>query len=289
MSFRILFWAILFFAVFPTNATFSAARAGENSQIKSGFDLLYQLKFEEARREFTNWQKENPKDPLGYVALAASYLFEEFLAQRVLTSEFFLDDNRLLGGIRGKPDEGRKSNFLSANRTGRELALKLLDADPRDTEALFAMTIATGTRADFTAILEGRQLESLALIKEAEGYAKQLLVLQPDQADGWLSLGVANYILGSLPAYKRFFLWFRQIHGDKVIGMEQLRLTAEKGYYLKPFAQIFLALAAMREGRENVARSLLRDLVAQFPSNPLFQEELVRLNKNCAVSIDGGQ
>jgi hypothetical protein len=289
MSFRILFWAILFFAVFPVNATFSAARAGETFQIKSGFDLLYQLRFEEARREFTNWQQKNPKDPLGFVALSASYLFEEFYAQRVLTSEFFLDDDRLLGGIRGKPDEGRRSNFLSSNQTGRDLALTRLSADPRDAEALFALTIATGMRADFAAILERRQLKCLALIKEADGYAKQLLVLQPDQADAWLSLGAANYILGSLPAYKRFFLWFGRIRGDKAIGMQQLRLTAEKGYYLKPFAKIFLALAAMREGQEDIARSLLRDLVTQFPSNPLFHEELARLNKHYAVSIDGGQ
>jgi hypothetical protein len=283
-----IFSAVLII-VFLANSSSFKVHASEKPQIKSGFDLLYRLKFDEARRQFTDGLQEDPENPLGYVALSACYLFEEFYIQRVLTSEFFLDDERLLGGIRGKPDEGRKSNFLAANQKGRELALKQLGANPHDADALFALTIATGMRADFAAILDKRMMESLSLIKEAEGYANKLLVLRPDEADAWLSLGAANYIIGSLPAYKRFVLWFGRIRGDKTRGMEQLRSAAEKGYYLKPFAEIFLALAALREGQEDLARSLLSDLVDRFPENPLFREELARLDNHHASSNNGGQ
>ena len=144
-------------------------------------------------------------------------------------------------------------------------------------------------QADFVSILEKRQLESLSLIKEAEGYAKRLLALQPDEADAWLSLGAANYIIGCLHTYKRFFLWFGRIHGDKSLGMEQLQITAEKGHYLKPFAEIFLALAAMREKQEDVARKQLLDLATRFPQNPLFQEELARLGTHYVISKNAGQ
>jgi hypothetical protein len=233
------------------------------------------------------WQQANPNDPLGYEAMAASYLFEEFYDQHVLTSEFFLDDKRLLGGIQGKPDEGRKINFNAASRKGRDIALKRLSEAPQDPNALFSLSIAAGMQADFEAILERRQLESLSLVKEAEGYAKQLIALQPENADAWLSLGVANYIIGSLPAYKRFFLWFGRIHGDKRLGMEQLQITAEKGHYLKAFAEIFLALAAMREKQDDVARNQLLDLVAHYPENPLFQRELARLGSHFATSNNG--
>ena len=219
--------------------------------------------------------------------MAASYLFEEFYDQHVLTSEFFLDDKRLLGGIQGKPDEGRKINFSTAIWKGRDIALKRLGEAPQDPNALFSLSIAAGMQADFEAILERRQLESLSLIKEAEGYAKQLIALQPDNADAWLSLGAANYIIGSLPAYKRFFLWFGRIHGDKRLGMEELQITAEKGHYLKPFAEIFLALAAMREKQDDVARNLLLDLAVRYPENPLFQRELARLGSHYAGSSNG--
>jgi len=135
-------------------------------------------------------------------------------------------------------------------------------------------------KSDFLSILEKRQMESLSMIKKAESSAKQLLKLQPDRADAWLSIGAANYIIGCLPAYKRFFLWFRRIQGDKNLGMEQLKIAAERGHYLKPFAKIFLALAALREGEMDVARSQLRDLASSFPQNPLFRAELARLETN---------
>jgi hypothetical protein len=275
MSSHPLFSAILILLAVQTNEP--VALAHDKPQIERGFSLLYELKFEDARAQFIAWQQTNPKYPLGHTAIAASYLFEEFYDQHVLTSEFFLDDDRLLGGIRGKPDEGRKTNFETANRKGKELALERLGENPRDADALFALSIAAGMQADFAAILERHQLESLSLIKEAESYAKRLLAFKPDEADAWLSLGAANYILGSLPAYKRFFLWFSGIHGDKNLGMKQLQIAAERGHYLKPFAQIFLALAAMREKQMDLARNQLQDLAAHYPENPLFREELTRL------------
>ena len=52
------------------------AVAAAKPQIESGFNMLYELKFGEARRQFADWQETNPRDPLGYEATAASYLFE---------------------------------------------------------------------------------------------------------------------------------------------------------------------------------------------------------------------
>jgi hypothetical protein len=265
---------------FHETTTLSAfAQARAKTLIEVGFDHLYELRFGEARRQFTEWQGTHPNDPLGDVSLAASHLFEEFYRQRVFTSEFFLDDKRLLGGIKGKPDESRKAHFNQANQRARDLAGRRLKANPRDPDALFALTLVTGMQADYAGILEKRQMESLRLIKEAGGYAKKLLAVRPDAADAWLALGAANYIIGCLPAHQRFFLWFGRVRGNKRLGMEQLRMTAEKGHYLKPYAKIFLALAAMREGLEEVARKQLSDLAAQYPANPLFSDELARLNR----------
>jgi hypothetical protein len=66
-------------------------------ELDAGFRLLYQLKPAEARTQFAARQKTHPEDPLGSAADAASYLFEECYRQGILTSEFFLDDDRFLG------------------------------------------------------------------------------------------------------------------------------------------------------------------------------------------------
>ena len=246
-------------------------------EIDAGFQELYQLRFSEGRAQFAVWQEKHPDDPLGDVSIAASYLFEEFYRQGVLSSSFFLNDKRLLGGIEGKPDETRAANFRSANQRAKEIALQRLKLDPHNPSALYALTLATGMEADYSGILEKHHLESLRLIKQAEGYAKELLAVQPDAEDAWLALGAADYIFGSLPAHKRFFLQFGGIHGDKNVGLDELRRAAEKGHYLKPYAKMLLGLASLREMQEEVARKEFADLAIEFPANPLFSLELARL------------
>jgi hypothetical protein len=247
-------------------------------EIDAGFRELYELRFAEARERFAAWQGQHPNEPLGEVSIAASYLFEEFYRQGVLSSDFFLNDKRLLGGIEGKPDENRDRGFLIANSRAQELALERLKMDAHDPGALYALTLAAGMEADYLSFLQKRNLESLHWIKQAERYARELLMVQPDAQDAWLALGAADYIIGSLPAHKRFFLRFDGVHGNKNAGLAELRRTAEHGHYLKPYGMMFLGLAALREKQQEVARGEFTALAAEFPGNPLFAAELARLN-----------
>jgi hypothetical protein len=248
------------------------------SEIDTGFHLLYELKFAEAREHFQGFANTHPDDPLADVSIAASYLFEEFWRQGVLTSDFFLNDKRFLSGIAGKPDEEQTQRFQQANGRARETALRRLQADPHDADALYVLTLSTGMQADYVGILEKHQLESVHFIKEADGYAKELLKLRPDAQDAWLALGASDYILGSLSAPKRFMLRFGGVHGNKKVGLDELGRAAANGRYLKPYAKMLLALASLREKQPDVARTLLAELADEFPANPIFAAELVRLS-----------
>jgi hypothetical protein len=258
------------------------AFASSAPDLDAGFRRLYELNFPAARAQFSAWQQAHPGDPLGAASEAASYLFEEFYHQGVLTSEFFLDDKRLLGGITGKPDQTRRKEFLAAIERAQQQSRQQLAQHPRDPNALFALTISIGMLADYLGILEKRQLDSLRYLREAERHAKDLLAVRPDSADAYLALGAANYIIGCLPTHTRFFLWFGGIHGDKPGGMKQLQMAAERGHYLAPFAKTLLALAALREKQYGVARANFQALVAEFPQNPLFTRELAKLNRPAA-------
>jgi hypothetical protein len=241
-----------------------------------GFNLLYQQKFTQARETFGDWQSHNPEEPFGEVAVAASYIFEELYRQGVLTSDFFLNEKKFLHGIDGKPDPVRTKNFREALTRARALAKQRQKTNPKDPEALFALTLAAGMESDADAILEKRQLDGLKRMKEANEYAKQLLAQRPDAADAYVAPGIANYIIGSLNPGYRFALWFGGIHGDKKLGMEQVAKTAENGRYLRPFAKIMLALAARREKQNALAQKLLRELSEEFPSNDTFAAEYAK-------------
>ena len=141
-------------------------------------------------------------------------------------------------------------------------------------------------QADYASLIDKHQLDSLKKIREADTYSKKLLVVAPDAADAYLGLGTANYIIGSLPGIKKFFLGFAGIHGDKKAGIQQLEIAADRGHYLRPFAKILLALAALREKKPEVARAQLNELVAEFPENPLFASELAKLKDIRGALID---
>jgi hypothetical protein len=257
-------------------AAFSAPP--ETPELDAGFHLLYELKLVEARALFKAWLHSHPADPLGSASEAASYLFEECYRQGVLTSAYFLDDKRFLGDIPLKPDPELRAAFFAADKQAQGLARFRLKTNPDDTNALFAMSLSAGMEADYASLIDKRQLESLRMIRDADKYAKKLLAVAPELSDAYLTLGAANYIIGSLPAPKRIFLFFAGIHGDKSGGIQQLEVAAAHGHYLRPFAKILLALAALREKKPDVARTQFGELVAEFPQNPLYSSELTRLN-----------
>jgi len=253
------------------------AEAWRVPELDAGFRLLYELKPEQARTRFEAWKKSHPEDPLGSASEAASYLFEECYRQGVLTPEFFLDNKRFLGDVPLHPDPKLRAAFFGAVNQAQRLAQLRLQADPDDANALFAMVLSLGMQADYASLIDKHQLDSLRMIREADKYAKKLLRIAPDAADAYLGLGTANYVIGSLPRLKKFFLGLAGIHGDKKAGIRQLEIAAERGHYLRPFAKILLAMAALREKKPEVARTQLKELVAEFPENRLFASELAKL------------
>jgi len=261
----------------PATTTIGPIQLSSQPEIDAGFRLLYELKFAEAREVFTRWEKNHPEEGLGPAAEAASYLFQEFDRQGVLTSEFFMDDNRLLGGIQGAPDPRMRDGFLAADRRAQNLSRAKLKTDPNNADALFALTISTGLYADYASLVEKRQIETLRLIREADTVAKDLLAVSPSAADAYVALGKANYIMGCLPGYKRFLIRFGGFRGDRALGMQQLGLTAAGGHYLKPYAKLTLGLAAMREKQWDLARTEFEQLTAEFPTNAKFARELGKL------------
>jgi hypothetical protein len=254
-------------------------------ELDAGFRFLYEMKLEEAHKQFRARQKSHPEDPLGSASEAAAYLFEECYRQGVLTSQFFLDDKRFLGQIPLKPDPELRAAFFATDKQAQDLAQLQLKTNADDPNALFAMTLSLGMEAEYASLIDKHQLDSLKKIRQADTYSKKLLKIAPEAADAYIGLGTANYFIGSQPTLKRFLLVFAGIHGDKKVGLQQIEIAADHGRYLRPFAKIMLALAALREKRPEVARTQLLELVMEFPENPLFASELAKVKVSSLVVI----
>jgi hypothetical protein len=264
----------------PSPSQEPSMRAGPS--LDAAFNQMYRLHFDAARTEIHAYEGLHPDDPMAITTESASYLFEEFSAKGVFTSAFFLDDKRLLVGVEGSVDANRNPNFLAANHRARDLANSHLHENSRDTRALLSLAMADGMESDYDALIEKKQIASLQMMKQADAEATRVLALDATAKDAYVSLGVANYIIGCLPGYKRALLWFGNVHGDRLRGIDLMQNAATGGHYLQPFAKVMLALAYEREHHFDLAAALLDDLTHSFPDNPHFAEEYAIAQRNSA-------
>jgi hypothetical protein len=262
--------------------TLEAAQATktESSGLDRGFRQLYDLNFPGAQKEFESWEKEHPENPMGPVAEAAGILFSEFNRLGVLEAQFYENDSVFAARKKYEANPQQRARFEQRLDRAEALARAKLARDPRDRDALLAMTLATGLRSDYAALIEKRNLASLHYTKEATAWAGQLLATDPTCYDAHLATGISRYIIGSMAAPVRWILRIGGVSGDKREGIAELRTTAAKGQLLAPFARILLAIAYVREKDVPEARLLLASLQKDFPNNPLFERELARLDRN---------
>jgi hypothetical protein len=291
-TFFALFTALLILAIVaPTTRAQEVTPAfSKDPDLEAGYRDLYQRQFVEARSTFTKWISQHPDEAFGHVSLAASYLFEELFVQGVLTSDYFCDDKRFVGGITGVPDPERIKNFNLEIAQARTLAQQRIKKNSKDPEGLYVMTLVAGMESNANSMLLKKHIDALKFLKEANANATSLLVQRPDAYDAFVALGSANYIIGSLSGSARFLLWFGGIHGDKVLGMQQVTKTADNGHYLRPFAKILLSLSARREKQDAIAQKYLKELTEEFPSNPLYSAEYAKaLGRPIPASLGPGK
>ncbi len=244
-----------------------------------GFHLLYNLDFSGAHTVFASYEESHPEDPLGPTSDAAGLLFSEFHRLGVLESQFFEDDKKFEDRAKLSPDPGVRARFDAAIAKAESLVTGRLAKDPKDKNSLFAMTLCNGLQADYAALIEKRNVASLRYTKESAKWADKTLAVDPQLYDAHIAGGISKYIVGSMVAPVRWLVRLGGVAGDKQEGIKELKLVADRGHYLAPFADILLAIAYVRDHDKQHARQLLAQLHDEFPANPLFPQEMARLDK----------
>jgi hypothetical protein len=271
---------LLIFAILGTSAAVAAPNIPApsfNALIDRGFRQMYDLNFDEAHKTFAEWERDHPADPIGPVSNAAAYLFAEFDRLNILHSEFFVENSMFHRRPKVTPDPAVRQAFDQELDKSAGLSDKILLQTPDDPDALFAKILTLGLRADYEALIERREFEAMKVIKSSRATAEKLLMIQPNYYDAYLAIGVENYLFSLKAAPVRWILQAGGAQTDRDRGVEDLRLTAEKGRYLNPYARLLLAVAALRDKNIPKARDLLSALAREFPHNRLYAQELAQL------------
>jgi hypothetical protein len=239
---------------------------------------MYNFDFPGAHTLIDTYIDAHAGDPLGYASRASAYLFYEMDRLGILAADFFMDDDRISDKRKLKPDPTIRAAFYWSTAQGRERAEKNLTANALDKNALLSLSMVFGLLTDYAAFVEKKQLGSLSYAKQSQHFAVRLLAIDPQYADAYLTTGISEYILGSVPFFVKWFVKLEETKGSKEQALKNLQVAAKDGRYFGPFARILLAVVALREKRTTDARRWLEGLVREFPENPLLRRELDKIS-----------
>jgi hypothetical protein len=246
--------------------------------LDAGFESMYNLQFAAAHQIFARYQQSHPDDPMGPVSDAAAYLFCEFNRLNILRSDFIADNKNFLGGSKIAPDPKLVTDFQAELAEAQQLAEARLKKNPADQDALLGRVLAMALDAHYKALIQKRYRQALTEIKQSQGESLELLKICADCYDGYLATGFENYLLSQKPGPERWLLRRTGAQTNKQIGIHELKIVADKGHYLKPYAKVLLAIVALRDNKKQEARSYLAELSEEFPQNDLFRQELEKLS-----------
>jgi hypothetical protein len=245
--------------------------------LDDSFHAMYNLQFEQAFQKAEQAKALSKDDPLPWVAQSCAVLFREFDRLHILRSEMFSSDDTFSSRPAYNWVPASRKQFDDALYNGEKLAQDLLNRDKNSVKALFALVMINGLRADDAALITKKNMLALSYTKTATTYADRLLALSPGYYDAYVATGMGKYIIGGKAAPVRWILRLGGLKGDQEQGVKELALAAERGRFLAPFAQILLAFNDLRLKNKVEARKKLASLHDQFPSNPLFLQEMAKL------------
>jgi hypothetical protein len=269
--------SLFFFALAQMAWSPAGASLSPSEPLDLAYRQMYNLQFREAHATIHAYEQSHPGDPFAFTSDAAAYLFDEFDRLDVLQTELFVDDEQFKDRKRPPADPAVRQAFERDLAESNREADAILQNFPSDRNALLAKVFDSGLEADYLSMIEKRNLEALRYTKNGGLLAEKLLAIAPDCYDAYLAVGVENYLLGLRPAPERWLFRLYGAEADKDHGIRTLELTAQKGHYLLPFAQLLLAVAALRDKDPSRAKELLGNLAQEFPNNRLYQKELERL------------
>lgn len=239
-----------------------------------GFNAVYNIDYKTARERFMQMTRLAPDHPAGYVYLANNVWLETLYQSRrlstsVYTGESFYSQDK----DEDKVDAKRDRDFNDYIRQAMAAARARLAKNPKDTEALYYSASALGIRAAYGTSVKRSFTRAIGDANESIKLQRQVIKLDPEYIDAYLSIGLYEYVIDSLPGGLKFLARLAGLKGSKQKGIEHLELVTQKGKYTADDARVVLLGIYSKENQLDRALEVITYMTKQYPRNYLFGVE----------------
>lgn len=258
-------------------AAFEAAR-------REGVDFLYNLDYVSAKARFDEMVRLDPDHPAGYYYLATAKWLSILNSMRRLQTGLYTDDS-FFAGSSDEIDPQQEREFRQLVSRSILVSKARLRENSRDIEALYFQGAAYGMLAGFEATVARRFKSALDNAKRGVERHKKVIKLDPNFGDAYLSIGLYDYVIGTLPWLIRYGLKLVKVSGNKRKGLDSIQKALSNSRYGNEDAKVVLITLYRREEENEAALALLDELIAKYPLNYLHRLEraglLARMGRYC--------
>jgi tetratricopeptide (TPR) repeat protein len=238
----------------------------------AGFDALYNLEYTRARASFSDMERSFPQHPAGLQFLASSLWIETLHKTRRLQSSLF-NSKSFYANSDEKVDPKVVDQFRTWTRAAKKLSEARLKQYPQDTEALYFLGSTEGLKASFEEAVERRHFAALRDGSDAVDHHKQIIKLDPTYRDAEITIGLYEYVVGSLPFPAKILAGITGAHGSKKKGIAKIERVALEGRMARDQAKTLLIVLYVREKRYGDAARVARELATKYPRNYIYRLE----------------
>ena len=239
---------------------------------RSGLDALYNIDYDKAERDFREIVKFMPNHPGGYQLLAARLWIKTLYESRRLQSSLYNNEGFYTNGD-DKVDPKIVTEFRNLTRQSKQLAEAKLKQEPQNIEALDFLANTEGLKASFEEAVERRHFAALRDGNDAVDHHREVLKLDPKYIDAQITIGLYEYVVGSLPLPVKILAGATGYRGSKKRGLAMLEQVAKEGRWAQDDAKSVLIVLYTREKRFEDVLKLTRELSAKYPRNYLLRLE----------------
>jgi len=177
------------------------------------------------------------------------------------------------------------TEFRNLTREAKRLAEAKLKQEPKNIEALDFLANTEGLKASFEEAVERRHFAALRDGNDAVDHHREVLKLDPKYIDAQITIGLYEYVVGSLPLPVKILAGATGFRGSKKRGLAMLEQVAKEGRWSQDDAKSVLIILYTREKRFADVITLARELSAKYPRNYLLRVETA----DALVSLAGAK
>ena len=259
--------------------------AGEFERLRTeGNEAIYNLDYKDAKDIYLRMTKIAPDHPAGFVYLANNLWLETLNASRRLTASLYSSGSFYAQDAdEDKSDLKRDREFDDLLKQGLAAAEARLRKNPKDVEALYYQGAARGLKASYSVTVKRSFRKAIGDANASIKIQKKVVKLDPEYIDAYLSIGLYEYVIDSLPWVWKVLARLAGLKGSKEKGFQYLEMVAERGKYTADDARVLLIGLYSREGQPERALEQIAYLVNKYPRNYVLGVEraamLFRMNR----------